>query len=173
MKFIYISIFSMAFVTSSFAQTWYTNPANGHRYTKITDNASWVDSEQLATSLGGHLATINDASENEWVYSTFLPYNFDWMWIGLYEVDYNQRTWAWSSGEPLTYLNWAPGEPSGPGAEHWVAMEGPSYWDGQWADLSTPWSPPIVHIGVVEVVPEPATIGILGLGSLALIRKRK
>ena len=50
-----------------------TNPANGHTYYLLdTDGSKWwhqVESE--AVSMGGHLATINDDEENQWVLSTF------------------------------------------------------------------------------------------------------
>lgn len=154
------------------AYDWVTNPANGHRYTMFASNwpVGWTQAEEVAVVLGGHLATINDSVENEWVRSTFMPlYYFHWAWIGFYEVDYNQRTWAWVSGESSTYTNWGPGEPNGPGAEHWTAMMG----DGKWADLSDSW--PWDHFAVVEVVPEPSSLFALsgGLAGLIAFRKRR
>lgn len=165
MKLFTILVLLALTAATASAQVWYTNPANGHQYAELTPYLSWEDSEAQAISLGGHLVTINDAAENEWVRSTFSVYNFDWMWIGLSEIqpyDPNNRQWAWSSGETPVYLNWAPGEPSS-SAEHHVAMEGVRFWNGQWADLSTPWSQPVVQIGAVEVesVPEPDPIMML------------
>ena len=46
-----------------------TNVA-GHIYYLLTP-ATWTQSENEAIALGGHLVTINDDAENDWVYDTF------------------------------------------------------------------------------------------------------
>src|SRR5437867_3069965 len=59
------------------------NPANGHMYYRLTQS-TWTAAESEAVGLGGHLATINDANENEWVASTFGSPTEAWrIWIGL------------------------------------------------------------------------------------------
>ena len=157
------------------AYDWVTNPANGHQYAVIPAGVDWNEAESYAESLGGYLVTINDADENEWIRTHFGQ--FDFMWIGLYEVDYIQRKWAWISGEPVEYLNWGPGEPSGPGAEHWTAMMGPNFHDGQWADLMDTW--PLyygyTHIALIEIVPEPSGMFILFscVTTLGILKRRK
>src|SRR5438874_186435 len=57
------------------------NPANGHTYYRLTQS-NWADAESEAVSLGGHLATINDQAENDWVYATFHT-EPSGLWIGL------------------------------------------------------------------------------------------
>ncbi len=42
------------------------NPANGHLYYLLTPN-TWTAAEAEAVSLGGTLATIDDANEDAWV----------------------------------------------------------------------------------------------------------
>src|SRR5437879_6126614 len=64
------------------------NPANGHTYFLLSQN-TWTASESEAITLGGHLATINDSTENQWVFNTFTPLagtaNGS-LWIGFNDV---------------------------------------------------------------------------------------
>lgn len=90
-----------------------TNPANGHVYYLLSQN-TWTESEAEATGLGGHLVSINDAQENEWVVSQFATFGGinRYLWIGLTDAA-DEGVFTWSSGELLTYENWGSGEPSG------------------------------------------------------------
>ena len=47
-----------------------TNPANGHDYYLLGAN-TWTASEAEAENLGGTLAVIRNAAEQEWVFSKF------------------------------------------------------------------------------------------------------
>src|SRR5687767_4142794 len=64
------------------------NPDNGHQYYLLTRGA-WVAAEAFAVSMGGHLVSINDAAEQDWVYNTFgEPSGTDrFLWIGLVDQD--------------------------------------------------------------------------------------
>jgi hypothetical protein len=91
------------------------NPANGHAYYLLTAN-DWLKSEAEAMKLRGHLVTINDAAEQDWVFKTFTqtsgpPRGF---WIGLNDLGH-EGLFTWVSGESATYRNWAPGEPNNGG----------------------------------------------------------
>src|SRR5271167_4210371 len=62
-----------------------TNPGNGHEYYLLTMNP-WPACEAEAEELGGTLAVIRNAGEQEWVFATFGSYggtNRD-LWIGLH-----------------------------------------------------------------------------------------
>lgn len=174
MKFtVLIALLVTMLAMPAFAYDWVINSANGHRYTSWNnDGTGWQGAENRAISLGGHLVTVNDLAENEWVRSTFGP--FDFCWIGLYETDYINRRWAWASGETLDFSHWGFGEPSGPGAEHWVTICNWSTPPGSWADLSADWVG-ATHIAVVEVVPEPSSLIALcgGIATLAFLKRRK
>src|ERR1043165_3074821 len=88
------------------------NPANGHRYALLT-SATWNNSESEAVSMGGHLATIRNEAEQDWVFQTFGNYSGTkrLLWIGLNDIAV-QGNYRWVSGAPVTYTNWASGEPN-------------------------------------------------------------
>ena len=84
------------------------NPGNGHVYYLLSQN-TWGNSEAEAVSLGGHLATIRNAEEDRWVFSTFGAWGGA-LWIGLTD---RQKVFqfTWVSGEPVSYTNWSAGQP--------------------------------------------------------------
>ena len=96
------------------------NPANGHFYQVVNANISWIDARTEAeTSLlqgtPGHLVTITDQAELDWILNNLTPQR---PWIGLFQntasPSYSEPGggWEWVTGEPATFLNWAPGEPN-------------------------------------------------------------
>jgi hypothetical protein len=86
---------------------WQHNPATGHDYLYVDDPMSWAEAEAYAVSLGGHLVTINDAAENDWLVAT-LGTEY---WIGFNDIA-AESEWVWVSGEPVTFTNWLAGEPN-------------------------------------------------------------
>jgi PKD repeat protein len=93
------------------------NPANGHAYFLLASN-SWTRCETQAVALGGHLATINDSEEQDWIVSTFGSYggvNRE-LWIGFRSTTTPTpaSAFSWVSGQATTYTNWAPPEPNDP-----------------------------------------------------------
>ncbi len=140
---------------------------NNHDYYLIDqgDQGSWTALEAEAVLLGGHLVTINDAAENAWIQSTFPNYGLHNLWIGLNDIE-EEGVFRWVSGEPVTYTNWAPGEPGPPdGESDFVGM---TYADGLWGDRN--WGS---VRGVVEVVPEPSTALIMLTASLLVTCRRR
>jgi hypothetical protein len=157
------------------------NPANNHSYYLLTQS-SWQDAEAQGIALGGHLATINDAAEQNWVFSTFGAFGGvdRSLWIGLTDQAVEGH-FVWTSGEPLTYTNWIPGQPDNfTGSENWVhMMKGNNgYVPGEWNDLNSPnvffgSFEPIQ--GVVEV-PEPSALALAAIGAgglIAVYRRRR
>ncbi len=161
------------------------NPSNDHSYFLLTGN-NWTGSEAEALTLGGHLVTINDVTENQWVFDTFSSFGGTdrLMWIGLHDAGPSGTfQWAWSSGEPATYFNWSPVEPNS-SSEHFVYMYHahapvdsyqrlPGTWNN-YQDQSTELGQSVY--GVVEVVPEPSSglLLLLGclLGGLVVLHRR-
>src|SRR4051794_25522957 len=99
-----------------------TNAANAHTYHLLSAN-TWTASEAQARGLGGHLVTINDAAENQWVRNTFpltgVPYAS--LWIGLNDAA-NKGQFVWDNGELVTFTYWYPGEPNNLGGEDYVTI---------------------------------------------------
>ena len=176
---LYAMVLTLGFGVSgrASAQTWIEWPVseggNGHQY-RLTDIVGpWVDAEAEAAVAGGHLATVNDAAENQWLFENFAqPSN---IWIGFYQdlddPDYSEPSgaWKWISGETVTYTNWISGEPNDNGSEHWAQMKGSdSVWDGQWNDVGDQSA----LRGVIEI-PEPATLSLLLLGCLVALQRKR
>jgi len=114
------------------------NPANGHDYYLLSPN-SWSVSEAEAECLGGTLAVINNAGEQEWVYATFGSYggvNRGGLWIGLHRTKPG-GSFAWVTDTKLDFTNWGPGEPNNVGGiEDSAHMQNGGSAPGTWNDLS-------------------------------------
>jgi hypothetical protein len=155
-------------------------PANGHDYYLLTVD-SWSASELEAVALGGHLVTVNNQAENDWVFATFGQDRN--LWIGLHDANLNGQ-FTWASGEISSYSNWSPGEPNNLGVEPAVHMWGnladiaaaptmrlPGTWNN--LDNSPPERPGIHAFGVVEVIPEPPASSLLIIGGGLMIALRR
>ena len=94
----------------------------------IVEGPTWQEAEANANKLGGHLVTISDAEENQWLLENLNPNNEN-IWIGINRnID---GTFEWSSGDEVTFTDWAPGEPN-------TATYGKfwSRYNGKWDDAS-------------------------------------
>jgi hypothetical protein len=81
----------------------------------IVEGPSWEEAEANAVKLGGHLATITDAAENEWIMKninwiipgnpSYGAYNSDRLvayWVGLSDKE-SEGNYVWSSGNAFSY----------------------------------------------------------------------
>ena len=138
---------------------------NGHYYELTSATGTWAGSETAAVSKGGHLVTINDSTEEAWLRTTF---GTSYLWIGMTDQAV-EGTWVWISGEPVTYTNWAGGEPNDYYGEDYAVMN----WSGiQWNDLSGGQS----YYGVIETapaVPLPSALLLFAPGLAGLVALRK
>ena len=159
-----------------------TNSDNGHVY-HLLAASSWTAAEAEAVSLGGHLATINDSDENEWVIDTFGGDDYA-LWIGLNDAA-KEDAFVWASGEPFAYgysresPPWALYEPGGesPGYDYVNIHMGshphsPDLWN-DWPNGGINPCHGVVEVAGSEPIPEPATmVSFLILGGLRLLIRR-
>lgn len=171
-------------VVPAFAYDWITSPVNGHWY-KLVDAESWARAEAQAVVMGGHLATIRNAAENDWLQPWLAgitgPTQW-WAWTGFYQLPNSPEPdsgWVWVSGEPVIYTNWSYREPNdyyGSGdPENWcgyyIRVQAPRFeFPTCWLDVRNEPS-----VGIVEIVPEPSALVVLGafITSLALLKRRR
>ncbi|MEK6703219.1 MAG: lectin-like protein [Planctomycetota bacterium] len=121
----------------------------GHVY-YLVGPGGWTECEAQAVAMGGHMVTIDDAAENQWVLATFGPHAQGLLWIGL-RANAPLGSWSWASGSSAPYRNWANGEPNnGCSPELYVVIyPGGAWFDGPNDPIGCNGSPPAY--GVVEV----------------------
>ncbi|NJK68908.1 MAG: hypothetical protein HC941_22430 [Microcoleus sp. SU_5_3] len=104
----------------------------GDRVYFLTPTAtSWQNARAIARSFGGNLVTINNAAENSFLTSQFGSQR---PWIGLND-EAIEGQFQWVNGEPVTFTNWASGEPNnfGSAGEDFAELSS----NGRWNDLPT------------------------------------
>ena len=143
---------------------WVQSPINGHWYGVDYTPRTWTDSEALAVSLGGHLATVRSQAEQDWIAAQFVDYLLDHgIWIGL---EYTDPDWEWSSGEPWNYGTslgsspWGPTQPNNPDGEPYVILAGPLVTPGTdddfaWHDAPAFYGPVDLVRGLIELPTKP------------------
>ena len=129
------------------------NPENNHTY-HLLSASSWEDAANAARGLEGFLTTINDDSENQWVFDTFASFDNQsrHLWTGLSDHD-EDGAYKWQDGTPFYYNNWGDSQPSQGGEEDYVHIASTNMGNimpGTWNDLENdPQYFPVY--GVVEV----------------------
>lgn len=118
-------------VTRILTEDCVTNPETGHKYCLTPSGLSYEEARSFARGAGGHLVSITSEEEQQFLADHFG--SAGWVWIGLVRAE---EGWRWTTGEPVTYTNWASGEPNnyeGCNPENEVVMN----WDsaGDWNDL--------------------------------------
>jgi hypothetical protein len=125
-----------------------TNPANGHRYIGL-NVASWAAAEATAQMFGGHLASIADQAENDFVQLNFGSFGgtSQRLWIGFNDVA-SEGNFVWPDGSPGGYTNWNAGEPNNAGSgEDATEMLGTQ---GTWNDMPDSGGT-YLHMAVIEI----------------------
>jgi hypothetical protein len=126
-----------------------TSIIRGNSFYKVVEGRHWRDAERNAMELGGHLVTVNNSDENDFLLSSFKVQG-NGFWIGFTDTEV-EGVWKWISGEPVTYTNWIPGRP-----DNWLGNQDYAtlWWgaDLKWEDSQGP-----DVAGIAEI---PITLGI-------------
>jgi len=96
-----VALMSPGIVLASGPSDWRYNPETRHSYA-IVENVTWADGEALAIRLGGHLATVDNQAEQDWLTATWPD---PWIWIGLNDRATEGR-YVWSSGTRVRFTAW-------------------------------------------------------------------
>jgi len=158
---------------------------NGHLYDVVLVGTAmtWDDARTRAQAIGSgwDLATITSAEESAFVKnlfnndpSFFIPTtscvgsNCTGPWIGGFSV-FGTNNFQWVTGEAVTFTDWGPSEPFGNGDAITYADFSSPFGDGSgiaWNDFPASMQQrpdnPIAY--VAEIVPEPSTAFLMGLG---------
>jgi Ca2+-binding RTX toxin-like protein len=130
------------------------NPTTGHSYL-LSTSSTWQDAENEAVALGGHLVTINDQAENDWLANTF---GTGFLWIG-YTDQETEGTFVWANGETTTatYTNWSISQPDNAWAGQDYAYTN-FVIGGTWDDIDTnsllvPYADSSISLrGIIEII---------------------
>jgi len=110
-------------VTSAPVQWRIADGGNDHYYERVpvAGNIHWVDANTAAedrsyNGLSGHLATITSPEEQDFIISNLGGSALlNEYWLGGYQPPGSPEpggNWRWVTGEPWSYTNWAPTEPT-------------------------------------------------------------
>ena len=151
------------------------NPANGHYYELIAASVSWETARIAAAGashlgLGGHLVTVTDAAENQFLTSAFTADGLHLHWLGGLQVGGSLDPvagWVWVTGEPFMFANWEPGEPNDANSEdenRLIFDHGTSLNGKAWNDVVPAFDIAAGYVIEYQAVPEPAIGWLLAMG---------
>lgn len=119
--------------TASPVQWPLSGGGNGHYYEYVANyGLTWTQALNDAAVMTwsgapGHLATITNQAENDWVWATLDPSR---AWLGGYQdadAPSSSAGWHWVTGEPWIYTNWHSGEPNDLGTKNEWALHFDQY----------------------------------------------
>ena len=110
-----------------------------HTYELYDCSMSWKEAKAFCEKQGGHLVTIKDKSENDFITSLIKQGNKNYYHIGCTDEE-EEGVWKWITGEDFSYNNWDPQapEPNGGTNENYGAIisieNPPNKQSGEWMD---------------------------------------
>lgn len=190
-RLLFVAALSLAANSSQSAPIQWSmaDGGNDHWYEafSVEGGITWTDAKAAAEAIGPgwHLVTITSAEENDFVFSLVSGQPQYWYcctgphasgpWLGAQRISVG-GPFAWITGEPFVYTNWAQLEPAGNGDN--IAFFGPGNTQtSTWNDIGPNRLDVISYVAEFSTVPVPTAAwlfssGLLGLISIARHRKR-
>ena len=100
---------------------------NGHVYEYFDEDITWTEAREACIDMGGHLLTIVDQEEADFIYDNFYDKK---AWIGAYKFG---EVWYWVTHEDWGFTNWDNNEPSNSKGAEWCVH---LWTDMRWNDLA-------------------------------------
>lgn len=110
---------------------------NDHAYYVSNSSMHWTEARDACVAAGGHLATIGSAEENAFIWNQAVILrgpSGGAPWIGFTDSSVEGQ-WLWETGEPVTYTNWAPGQPDNSNGDQDYAHMWAAFGGGTWDDV--------------------------------------
>lgn len=107
----------------------------GHYYYVFEEGKSWEEAKAYCESKNGYLACFSAQGEADKVKPILLPEltaaddGLGGFWIGAYKESGTPAEWAWVNGSPVTFTNWADGQPDDSGTVVKVFADDGLQWD--------------------------------------------
>ncbi len=102
-----------------------------HNFLFCSAAATWSAAATACDGWGYHLADVDDATEDGWLWSEANAVSSTNWWLGQNDVG-TEGTWAWDGGSDSAYTNWRAGEPNDYGTGEdcvWVTPTGAGQWN--------------------------------------------
>ncbi|MCK6506592.1 hypothetical protein L6R53_25000 [Myxococcota bacterium] len=113
---------------------------DAHVYLYCTTALAWEDAQDACLARGYDLVALSSEEEQLAVSDlAYALYASSW-WSGFNDIE-SEGDWAWSNGEPVTWTDWASGEPNDSSGEDCAQF----LWSGyQWNDAACTTAQPYV-----------------------------
>jgi hypothetical protein len=110
-----------------------------HTYQVYEGDLSWQEAEDFCRSIGGHLVSIRDDREMDFILRLAEGSQRDNFWIGLYRSDLDQ--WTWTDGSGYDFSSWDDKQPDNyQNMEHFVRFPNKDLYYMNWTAAKGKWN---------------------------------